>query len=159
MLSRIAWALTVLTLALTGPNAAIAAGPFTGMAGEWTGGGLINMTDGKRERLRCRANYTVGEDGNHVQLAIRCASDSYKFDLTGFVTNRGGSLSGQWSETTFNAAGTMNGRATGSQINVLAVGNTFSARLSMSTGSNQQTVTMRPEGTVVDRVTLSLRKR
>jgi hypothetical protein len=160
MLSRIMWAPAALALMLLlAPNPARAAGPFTGMAGDWNGTGLITLSDGKRERLRCRANYTVGEDGNHVQLGIRCASDSYKFDLTGFVTNRGGTLSGQWSEPTFNAAGTISGRASGSQINVLAVGNTFSARLSMATGASQQTVTIRPEGTGIDRVTLSLRKR
>jgi hypothetical protein len=159
MLSWIRWTPVALALALPAPEAAQAAGPFSGMDGEWNGGGLITMSDGKRERLRCRASYNVGQDGDHVQLAIRCASDSYKFDLTGYVTNRGGSLSGQWSETTFNAAGTMSGRASGAQLTVLAVGNTFSARLSMATGSSHQTVTIRPEGTVVDRVTLSLRKR
>jgi hypothetical protein len=148
-----------LALMVSMPIPAWADGPFTGMGGEWTGGGLVTMSDGKRERLRCRSNYGVGNDGDRLQLAIRCASDSYKFDLSGFVNNSSGSLTGQWSETTFNAAGTISGRVSGKQINVLAVGNTFSARLSMATGSSQQTVTIRPEGTVIERVSLSLRKR
>jgi hypothetical protein len=151
-------ALAALALVLM-HGGAQAAGPFDGMGGEWSGGGVLSMTDGKRERLRCRANYTAGDDGNMLQIAIRCASDSYRFDLTGYMRNQGGRISGQWSETTFNAAGSLSGSAGSGRLNALAVGNTFSARLSMSTSGSRQSLTIRPEGTQVDRVSLSLSKR
>jgi hypothetical protein len=163
MITRKMWgpavvALAMLALGLT-PGKAQGAGPFADMGGQWTGSGLIAMSDGKRERLRCRANYTASDGGNLLDLGIRCASDSYRFDLSGYMSNRGGAISGQWSETTFNAAGTLSGRVSGRSVNALAVGTTFSARLSLSTGGSRQTVTIRPEGTQVDRVTLSLSKR
>lgn len=158
LIRRLALATAVLALTLQ-PDVTRAAGPFSGMAGEWSGGGIIAMTDGKRERLRCRANYAVDQDGNNVQLGIRCASDSYRFDLSGYVTHRGGSISGQWSETSYNSAGTLTGRASGNQLQALAIGNTFSARLTMATSGGRQSVTIRPEGTAVERVQLSLSKR
>jgi len=36
-------------------------GPFAGLIGSWSGAGFIKLTNGQRERLRCRANYNVGE--------------------------------------------------------------------------------------------------
>jgi len=32
--------------------------PFAAMAGSWSGGGVLNTTDGGQERLRCRASTT-----------------------------------------------------------------------------------------------------
>jgi hypothetical protein len=117
------------------------------------------MSDGKRERLRCRASYSVGQDGEAVDIAIRCASDSYKFDLSGYLRNNNGSVSGQWSETNFNSAGTLSGRASGNSINAQAVGSTFSAGLSMTTSGGRQSVTIRPGVTEVRQVSLSFQRR
>ena len=136
----------------------VAAGPFSNLAGSWSGGGHLTMEDGKRERLRCRASYSVGQDGDTVDFSIRCASDSYKFDLSGYLRNNNGAVSGQWSETNFNSAGTLSGRASGSQINAHAVGNTFSAGLSMTTSGSRQSVSIRPGATQVRQVSLSFQK-
>lgn len=165
MNARKMWGPAVLALAMLAlglaptPGKAQGTGPFADMGGQWTGSGVIAMSDGRRERLRCRANYTAGDIGNMLNLGIRCASDSYRLDLSGFLSHRGGAISGQWSETSFNAAGTFNGRVSGRSITALAVGTTFSARLSMTIGGSRQSVTIRPEGTQIDRVTLSLSKR
>ena len=68
--------------------------PFAAMAGTWTGGGTIDLTNDIHEKLRCRANYTYGAANNSLALAIRCASDNYKFELTSNVVERGGQISG-----------------------------------------------------------------
>jgi hypothetical protein len=49
-----------------------------------------------QERLRCRASYGVAERGENLTLNLRCASDSYNFDLAGDVAYRGGAISGSW---------------------------------------------------------------
>jgi len=134
------------------------AGPFTGLAGSWSGDGKLTSSSGS-ERLRCRASYSVGRDGDELELSIRCASDSYKIDLSGYMTNSNGSISGKWSEPNYNSAGLITGRVNGSHISARAVGNTFSARLSMTSGSSRMSVTIRPEGTDVKQVSLSFRKR
>jgi hypothetical protein len=153
-------ALTVgLALLLAQAASPAAAGVFSGMDGNWSGGGILSYANGNKERLRCRASYSVGRAGDQLNLSIRCASDSYRFDLSGYMINSGGSISGQWSETSFNAAGTVRGSVSGNRIQAHAVGNTFSANLSMYTGGSRQTVTIAPQATDVRSVTLSLSRR
>src|SRR3974390_1956172 len=59
------------------------AGPFAGMAGIWPGGGTVTLDDGSTERIRCRETAAVGDRGAGLNLSLACASDSYKFDLSG----------------------------------------------------------------------------
>jgi len=141
------------------PTHALAAGPFADLTGDWSGSGYITMSDGKRERLRCRASYAVTSEGEAVDIAIRCASDSYKFDLSGYLRNSNGAVSGRWSETNFNSSGTLNGRASGNSIKAQAVGSTFSAGLSMNTSGSRQSVTIVPGVKEVRQVSLSFQKR
>src|SRR5690348_7222354 len=97
-------------LAVTTFGAAHAAvGPFGALAGSWTGGGVLTRSDGGQERLQCRAQYEPAQ--NNLRLNIRCASPSYSFDLASDVTYNGGAISGQWSETSRNANGTLTGQA------------------------------------------------
>jgi hypothetical protein len=78
--------------------------------------------------------------------------------LAGDVTNRGGTISGSWSEAAHNAAGTVSGRANGDHIVVAASGSNFSANLSLTTHGNRQAVAIRPQGTDVTGVSITLNK-
>ena len=69
-------------------------GPFTGMAGNWSGGGTVTLDDGSTERIRCRATYAVGAGGTGLNQTLTCASDSYRFNLASNVVAEGGSLQG-----------------------------------------------------------------
>jgi hypothetical protein len=62
-----------------------ATSPFHAMAGAWSGGGTLTMSSGTQERVRCRASYGVAGRGENLTLNLRCASDSYNFDLAGDV--------------------------------------------------------------------------
>jgi hypothetical protein len=120
----------LLLATLLAPNldANAATSPFLAMAGTWSGGGTITMANGARERVRCRAAYGVAERGENLRLNLRCASDSYNFDLAGDVAYRGGAISGSWSEAAHNVAGTISGRASGERIVAAANGSNFAAR-------------------------------
>jgi len=139
-------------------HAAIAS-PFAALAGSWSGGGVLSTTDGMQERLRCRASYDVGGSGVELRLNLRCASQSYNFDLAGNVEYRGGAISGSWSEASRNASGTISGRAAGDRIEAAARGENFSANLSLTTRGSRQTVSIRPQGTNVTAVSLTLDRR
>lgn len=115
--------------------------------------------DGASERLRCQARYDVGGSGEQMNLRITCASDSFKFDLTGYMTSTGGAVSGQWSEPNYNSTGSLEGRAGDGRISAHAVGNTFSAMLSVSTQGSRQSVTIQPQETDVTRVSLTFQRR
>jgi hypothetical protein len=135
------------------------AGPFAGLSGSWSGGGTISLASGANERIRCRAVYDVGSGGRALQLSIRCASDSYNFDLAGNVVSQGGAISGTWSESSRGVNGTVSGRASGSQIQAFAQGAGFSAGLSLSTHGNRQSVVIRPQGADVTAVSIALARR
>ena len=150
---------TLLTVLALATAAQAAPGPFRALAGSWTGGGTISMSGGDQERLRCHAAYDVGGGGDQLRLNIRCASDSYNIDLSSDVAYRGGEISGQWSEASHNASGTIAGRASSDRIEAQARGQTFSAGLSLTTHGSRQTVSIRPEGTEITAVNLELQRR
>lgn len=147
--------LLVIALGLSG-GAARAASPLSPLAGTWSGGGTLSTSDGLQERLRCRASYDVNGSGAEVRLNLRCASQSYNFDLRGDAVYSGGAISGSWSEATRNASGTISGRANGDHIEAAARGDNFSANLSLTTHGNRQTVSIRPQSANVTAVSLSL---
>lgn len=133
--------------------------PFAGLAGAWHGSGTITMSNGASERIRCRAGYTVSNQGMNLQQDLRCASDSYKFDVTSSVGYDNGTIFGTWTETTRNATGSVSGRASGGNIQANIQGIGFNATLTVHTHGNTQSVAIRPTGTDVSAVTISLAKR
>ena len=126
------------------------------MAGTWTGGGTIELTNEIHEKLRCRANYNYGQSNNSLALAIRCASDNYKFELTSNVVERGGQISGQWNETAYGVSGSISGRVNGGRIQAVAKGDSFTAALSVNTNGNRQSVTITPQATYITNVQIAM---
>jgi hypothetical protein len=116
------------------------AGPFAGLAGNWSGGGTVTLDDGSSERIRCRATYRV--NGPNMDMTLTCASDAYKFALQASVVDQGGTVSGNWSETSRNVGGTLQGRGGGGNFQVVASTAAFNARISLRTAGNRQTVDM-----------------
>jgi len=136
-----------------------AAGPFADLSGYWTGGGNITMSSGSSERIRCKATYAVNDAGNSLNQSIRCASDSYRLEITANVTVSGGAISGTWTEATRHATGNLSGRASSSEIQARVDGTGFSAGLQVRFHGDKQTVSIRPtEGTDVANVAITLRK-
>jgi hypothetical protein len=123
-----ALALTILFFAVadgsaqnaTKQDSTVSTGPFGQLTGRWSGSGTINLSGGKQEPIRCRASYDVLDEQNKLQLNINCASESYKFELPGSATYTGGAITGSWSESTCNAAGTMSGKVEGAGFQVVA---------------------------------------
>jgi hypothetical protein len=120
--------------------------PFAGMSGVWSGKGSISLEGGTREAIRCRATYAVRSDGNALQQTLRCASDSYKIELTSNVVASGGKLTGTWSESTRNVSGDVEGTTSGGRFQVVVRAGTFSANLALTTRGNSQSVVIRSDG-------------
>ena len=119
------------------------ASPFADLAGNWSGSGTIDLANGQHEPIKCRASYDVLKEQNKLQLNIRCASESYKFELLSSAAYSGDTITGNWSESTRNAAGTLSGKVEGSGFSVVAKGPSFSANLDLVTRGDQQSVTIR----------------
>ena len=140
-LAAVAWFMVT----VSGSASFAQSGPFTGMAGNWSGGGTVTLDDGSTERIRCRATYAVGAGGNGLNQSLLCASDSYRFDLRSNVVAEGGALSGTWSETGRGVNGTLQGRGAAGNFQVLARAAGFNANISLTTRGNRQSVVIRAE--------------
>jgi len=141
----IAGAALVALASWSGIGHAQTAGPFAGMAGVWTGGGIVTLDDGSTERIRCRATYAVGAGGNGLQQTLTCASDSYKFNLSSNLLAQGGAVSGTWNESSRNINGNIEGRSANGVFQVVATAPGFSANLTLTTRGNKQSVVIRAE--------------
>ena len=135
-----------------------AVAPFEGLSGTWSGNGSILFGSGDKERIRCRVNYEVAENGNRFQQDLRCASDSYKFEMKSDVASANGYVTGRWSENTRNKHGTISGRIRDGQIEALADTAGFSAFLTLNTRGDRQTVKIQSKSNDVSEVSITLRR-
>lgn len=149
-------ALTAAAFALIVSGSAARAENFDHLKGNWSGGGNITTANGEKERIRCRATYTPAS--SNVKIALRCASDSYKFELASDITSDGGKLSGSWSEATRSVAGGLTGTATPGNIQVMAIAPLFTANITVKTSGGNQTVTILSPGSEISNVTISLKR-
>lgn len=145
-------------MSLLSSVSAQALGPFSEMTGTWRGDGTVVYTDGTRESLHCRSDYSVAADGNALEQSMRCATASYSFRIAAQLSHSGGALSGHWSESGYNLSGPVSGRAAPGSIQATIQGPDFGASIAVSTRDGQQQYSVRPTGTRVAEVVIRLRR-
>jgi len=118
-------------------------GPFAPMAGSWSGAGTVSLEDGSTERIRCRAKYAP--IGPTMELTLTCASDAYKLAFAANVQSAGRAISGSWSEASRNISGTLQGRGSGGNFELVASAAGFNANIALKTSGNKQTVNIRAD--------------
>jgi hypothetical protein len=151
--------LTLGFLVVASPSPAVEEGPFAGLAGPWSGGGVIALSDGSHERIRCRAHYSVGGGGRSLSQKLHCASESTRLDISSNVLDQGGALSGSWSEATHGASGAISGRVAGSTIRAQASGANFAAGIGINLRGDSQSVTITPSASSdIRSVSVSMRR-
>ena len=155
--SKLARRAIVLTTLIGSFQSASAAsqGVFHSMAGSWKGPGRIELGKGGSEALLCKAYYTA-KQGDLLGIAIRCASPSLKIELRAKLAVRGDQLIGSWEERTFNASGSVSGRAKDDEISLSIEGGGFTASMLVNHGGGRQTVLITANGAAFTKVTLSL---
>jgi hypothetical protein len=131
-------------------------GPFANFAGNWRGSGRVVTTDGKSERLTCRANYSVGAGAESVSQALVCASDSYRVDIRSSIVVNGHDIEGNWQEATHNANGGIVGTMDDGLLEGVVRCPGFSARISVKTTGRKQIVAIHPDGTAVATVDITM---
>jgi hypothetical protein len=123
------------------PSPAVAlSGPFAEFSGTWSGAGTIRPQGGEAERIRCTTTYRAN-GASELNIHLRCASDSYNFDLTGDLSADSNSqISGRWTESTRGIGGTVVGTARGDRMQVHVESSGFSANLVMVMHGRRQDV-------------------
>jgi hypothetical protein len=136
----------VLALYMPLKPASAAGGPFADFAGTWSGGGTLRPQNGAAERIRCNATYQA-RGQREVNLQLRCASDSYNFNLSGdFAADADNQVTGRWTEHTRSTGGTAIGMAQGDRLQLHIESAGFSAQVVMITRSRQQSVNIDSHG-------------
>ena len=98
--------------------------------------------------IRCRATYKVDGTGKSLKQNLRCASDSYKFDLASDIVSEGDEITGNWSEASRNVFGSVRGRAGGGEIQVFVEAAGFAANLTVRANGNKQSVSITSKGEI-----------
>jgi len=130
------------------PPASADSGPFAEFNGSWSGTGTVHTAGNAPERIRCKASYRPrGSSAHEVDLQLRCASDSYNFDLAGqFTADDKNEISGQWTERSRGTGGTANGTARGERLDVHVESAGFAADLVLITRNRRQSITIDSHG-------------
>jgi hypothetical protein len=159
VVSSMLFSIALLLPASQGMTQSAGQGPFASLSGYWTGSGTITMSSGSSERIRCKAVYAVNDAGRALNQSLRCASDSYRLEISGDVAVDNGVLSGTWGEATRHASGNITGHASSSEIIAQVAGAGFAAGLAVRFHGDKQSVSIRPSsGTDVANVSITLRK-
>ena len=131
-------------------------GPFATFIGSWSGTGSVTFANGLRERLRCRVSYKFDRSKEMLQQDMRCASDSYKFDLKAEAREEAGTVSGRWTEVTRSASGLLRGRVADGRIKASVRHPGFTAELILATRGDRQSITIRSGGNEPVTVSITL---
>jgi hypothetical protein len=151
-------ALAIMTSLLTfaPPGVRAADGVLGQFAGSWSGAGTITVQNGSRERIRCRSANKL--DSTILNLSLRCASDSYKFELASDLASEAGNISGSWNETTRGVFGKLAGRFASGRIQATASAVGFNATLLIFIHSNALNILIKSPGSEIQEVAVSMAK-
>jgi hypothetical protein len=139
-------------------SAARAAGAFEKFLGVWSGSGQIIATNGHRESIRCRAQYTEAKEGSALNQTIICASESFKLNIASYVEASGDSVQGYWKEASRDVSGHVSGRIEGGRFEGEFSATAFTAGISLTSNGRTQTVAIKPRGGDVSEVSIELKR-
>lgn len=134
----------VVALSTAGAASAVAAGPFSGLEGAWSGSGSVKLENGKSERLKCKGYYT-SKDGGSLGMAINCGNASFKINMRATLASSGSQITGTWEEREFNQSGEVSGKSTGSGFSLKFSG-PIEGSMTVSTSGNSQSVSISTGG-------------
>jgi hypothetical protein len=151
-------ALIIAASAALGPqvSAAHTINPFAEFFGTWRGYGHVIVSDGRSERISCRATYSTSGGGEALSQSLVCASDSYRFDVHSYVVADDRGVEGYWQEATRDVTGHLTGQVEGGNFEGAIAGPTFTAQLSLKTTGRKQAVTIAPRGGDIVKVDIVL---
>lgn len=133
------------------------AGPIEELVGYWSGNGSISLGNGKTERVRCNVVYRA-DNSSEFRQSMRCASVDYSIKSLAELKLQGSRVSGTWEEQTYSAKGDVTGRFGGNSFALSIEGPSFSAAMNVTVSNCRQSLSIRPQGLEVRRVSIQLAK-
>lgn len=129
---------------------------FIQLRGNWGGGGIMHLSEGRKSRITCDAKYS----GTATQLviAIHCKSDFQDIDLRARLSKNMGRLSGTWEEKSYSAIGAITGAAQPSRLNFM-IGGGVAGRMTVNYSSRKQQVTIQTAGIPLEKIEINMSRR
>jgi hypothetical protein len=131
-------------------------GPFTRFSGAWRGAGQVVGANGNRERITCRATYTISDNGSGLTQTLVCASDSYRVDINSYIVADGHNVQGHWQETTRQVQGDLTGQIADGDFEGGVSGVGFTAKISLRASGRKQVLNIKPDAGDVSSVDIQL---
>jgi hypothetical protein len=103
--------------------------PFTELKGDWKGGGTVILDDGEKKKVDCTTTYKVA--GTNITQTLHCKGEDYEVNTLLKVTDKSGKIKGTWTESVYDASGSVSGKARGDTIHAIISGDKFSGRMSI----------------------------
>jgi hypothetical protein len=115
--------------------------PFSG---SWRGGGSLILTDGSRERVRCRANVKVSAGGAVADQSLKCTSTGHGIHVKSTLRASGTKLRGTWTAAgkKQEQTGALKGSLGANLLSVALSGGEVEAALTIALKGCKQTVTL-----------------
>ncbi|MEQ1716094.1 MAG: hypothetical protein ABL907_08945 [Hyphomicrobium sp.] len=143
---------------LTSNAEAGSASPFTSLAGRWVGEGRFGIKDNPPESVKCRATYIAGASADELKQTIRCATAGGSIEVISAIQHAAGVLTGSWSETTHNIAGSLEGQVTPTGFRIVVKGSDLAANMDVLVKSDSQLVEIQFFNSALIGLTLVLHK-
>lgn len=118
----------------------------------------MTLSEGPKERIRCRATYVVKKPEKSMGFELRCASDAYKMLLSAQIEQDGTSLSGNWFESEYRQGGKITGKSSDGLIEARIEGNTVAAFVTIRTKANHQSFMLESPGAWASEVAVELNR-
>lgn len=131
---------------------------FSKFVGNWVGNGKIFLSSGKQENIRCRGTFSPNEvlAGVGMKLELRCANDTFNFELQSEINYNGSQVTGNWTERTRGLNGTVSGSIKGDEINAVVESQTFTAMMDLINNGDKQQVRITSPGSEMSDVLIGL---
>lgn len=132
--------------------------PFAKFGGNWNGHGEIYLSNGTKENIRCRGEFTTTDSLNvtNLKLDLKCANPGYKFELQSDLNHESGAVTGTWTEMSRGVNGKVNGKIKDDQIQAVAESQTFTATLEITNFGDKQHVMITSPGSEIASVRIGL---
>lgn len=133
---------------------------FAGLAGRWSGQGIVKPASGPAENFNCVVTYIPQGSTARLKQNLRCKSTNYQLDAATHLELQGEQVTGRWQDNIYTGlSGTVAGKVKDGGFDVVLNGQFFQARMIIVASRCEQSVKVTPaRADYIREVSASLKK-
>ena len=119
---------------------------FAGLAGRWSGKGIVQPASGPAENFNCVVTYIPQGSDSRLKQNLRCKSPNYSLDAATHLELQGERVTGKWQDNIYTGLnGTVSGKVKDGGFDVVLSGRFFTAQMTVVGSGCEQSVTVKPQ--------------